>query len=98
MRAVRVEQPGLAVRITKGDEVLTEDTHPNGWRIRTAQFRSECYRRPKAPEEVPHRRRGADVHEQLVVFLTKHRRRSAFDASARFRVLHRMTAGLPCTL
>ena len=73
MGAEFVDEPELAVAVAEGDQPLGEDLHPDRRTIVLGQFFAEQGRQPVAAEKITHRRAGAGLGHEIVLFLLQHR-------------------------
>jgi hypothetical protein len=63
------EESDLAVRVAECDEVLAEEAYAERRAVRLRHFARQQRRCPVAAQQVAHHRAGADLREELVLFL-----------------------------
>src|SRR5581483_10217546 len=72
VRAMVLYQPHLAARITKSDELLTQNERPHWLAVWRRQLAGQQHRQPVLAHQLAHRRAGPDARNQLVVFSAQH--------------------------
>ncbi len=60
MRAERVDQADVAVRIAKGDQIFAQQADADRWAVGFGHFRTQERRLPVAAHQIAHRRSRAD--------------------------------------
>jgi hypothetical protein len=70
--AIVLNQPGLAVRVAEGDELLAEQQDPHGVAVGGRQLGGEHGGDPVFPHQVAHGGPRPNARDELVVFFAEH--------------------------
>ena len=72
VRTAGVEHAELAFGVAERHQFLAHDVHAHRRAIRLIEFFGQRHRQPKPPEILAHRRTGAGLGQQIVLFAGKH--------------------------
>src|SRR5439155_18097574 len=67
-----IDQAESSLRITEGDQLLSQQFHANGRAVALRQLPVEQCGYPVAPEKLAHRRAGAGAGEETIHFFGQH--------------------------
>jgi hypothetical protein len=76
VRAFFVHKANAAARVAEQDEVLAEETHPQGWPVGLGNLCRKRRGNPVAAHQRAHRRPGADARQKLIFVLRQQGRTS----------------------
>ena len=70
--AVGVDEADLVLRVAEQDQVFIHDAHANGRAVRLGALLRQSHGSPEPAEELAHRRSGARLRQQFILFLRQH--------------------------